>query len=182
MYKAAARALIRRNIRLLNEGRHEPALAMFARDAQLTFPGQNSWSRQYRIPRNGRGPSATHRGRDEIESFLRRYVEHGIQMQVEDILVNGPPWNMRAAVRVHDWIPGPRGVDAYVNRAVLMVRVVWGKIRSQEDYEDTERVSAFDLGYSLIPVASETSGVTSNLETPATVARTVARARVSRAS
>jgi hypothetical protein len=103
-------------------------------------------------------------------------------MEVEDILVNGPPWNMRAAVRVHDWIPGPRGMDAYVNRAVLMVRVVWGKIRSQEDYEDTERVSAFDLGYSVIPVASGTSGVTSNLETPAMVARTVARARVSRAS
>lgn len=39
MYKAAARALIRRNIRLLNQGRHEPALAMFARDAE-TFPGQ----------------------------------------------------------------------------------------------------------------------------------------------
>ena len=63
-----------------------------------------------------------------------------------------------------------------------MVRVVWGKIRSQEDYEDTERVSAFDLGYSLIPVASRTSGVTSNLETQAMAARTVARAMVSRAS
>jgi ketosteroid isomerase-like protein len=158
MYKAAARALIRRNIRLLNEGRYEPALAMFARDAQLTFPGQNSWSRQYRIPPNGRAPSPTHRGRDEIEAFLRRYVEHGIQMEVEDILVNGPPWNMRAAVRVHDWIPAGDGDDIYANRAVLMVRVAWGKIRSQEDYEDTERVSALDLGYSTIPVPSPQRG------------------------
>jgi hypothetical protein len=40
MYKAAARAMIRRNIRLLDEGRYEPALKMFAPDAQLTFPGQ----------------------------------------------------------------------------------------------------------------------------------------------
>jgi ketosteroid isomerase-like protein len=158
MYKAAARALIRRNIRLLNEGRYEPALAMFANDAELTFPGQNTWSRRYRIPRGGRAAYATHRGRHEIEAFLRRYVDEGIQMEVEDILVNGPPWNTRAAVRVHDWIPGPEGQDVYANRAVLMVRVVWGKIRSQEDYEDTERTSALDHGYSVVPVASsETS-------------------------
>ncbi len=65
-------------------------------------------------------------------------------MQVEDILVNGPPWNMRAAVRVHDWIPGPDGGDIYANRAVLIVRVAWGKIRDQEDYEDTERAAAPD--------------------------------------
>jgi hypothetical protein len=58
---------------------------------------------------------------------------------------------MRAAVRVHDWIPGVSG-DAYAHRAVLTVRVIWGKIHSQEDYEDTERTSALDLGYSLMPV------------------------------
>jgi len=54
MYKAATRALIRRKIRGLNEGRYQPALAMFARDADLVFPGQNSRSRQYRITKQGR--------------------------------------------------------------------------------------------------------------------------------
>jgi hypothetical protein len=54
------------------------------------------------------------------------------------------PWNTRAAVRVHHWVPGPDGDDLYANRAMLVVNTVWGKIRSQEDYEDTERVSAFD--------------------------------------
>jgi ketosteroid isomerase-like protein len=166
MYKAAARALIRRNIRKLNEGRYAPALAMFAADAELTFPGQNSWSRQHRVPRGGRAADATHRGRDEIETFLQRYVEHGIQMEVEDILVNGPPWNMRAAVRVHDWIPSPIG-DVYANRAVLMVRVAWGKIRCQEDYEDTERTSALDLGYSVRPVPRGSAGAPTDLDAPA---------------
>ena len=143
MYKAAVRFMIRRNIARLNEGRAEPALAMFAEDATLTFPGDNPWSRQLRAPYPGREPSPTHRGRDEIEAFLRRYVEHGIQMAVEDVLVNGPPWNTRVAVRVHDWIPGPDG-DRYANRAVLMVRARWGRIREQEDYEDTERVTAYE--------------------------------------
>ncbi len=144
MYKAAVRMLIRRNIRLLNRGRYQPALAMFADDAELVFPGDNTWSRQNRPPEPGRAPFATHRGRAEIEAFLQRYVDLGIQMEVEDILVNGPPWNTRAAVRVHHWIPGAGGDDLYSNRAVLMVRTVWGKIRTQEDYEDTQRVSAFD--------------------------------------
>ncbi len=144
MYKAAVRMLIRRNIRLLNRGRYRPALAMFADDAELVFPGDNSWSRQNRPPERGRAAFATHRGRAEIEAFLQRYVDNGIQMEVEDILVNGPPWHTRAAVRVHHWIPGADGDDLYSNRAVLMVRTVWGKIRTQEDYEDTERVSAFD--------------------------------------
>ena len=67
-------------------------------------------------------------------------------MVVEDVLVNGPPWNLRAAARVHHWIPGPDGDDVYSNRAVLVVRTVWGKIRSQEDYEDTERVVGASTG------------------------------------
>ncbi|MDQ1462638.1 MAG: hypothetical protein QOI08_4122 [Actinomycetota bacterium] len=147
MYKAAVRTLIRRNIRELNEGRYHPALAMFAPDAELSFPGDNTWSRQHRPSQAGRAASPTHQGKAEIEAFLRRYVDNHIHMEVEDILVNGPPWNTRAAVRVHHWITGPDGNDLYSNRAVLMVRTAWGKIRSQEDYEDTERVSAFDASH-----------------------------------
>jgi ketosteroid isomerase-like protein len=136
--------MIRRNIAQLNEGRYGPVLAMFADDATLTFPGDNSWSRQQRPPQPGRSAYPTHRGRAEIEQFLQRYVDHGIQMVVEDVLVNGPPWNTRAAVRVHDWIPGEDGEDLYANRAVLMVSSRWGKIRAQEDYEDSERVAAYE--------------------------------------
>jgi ketosteroid isomerase-like protein len=144
MYKAAVRWMIRRNIRLLNTGRYQPTLAMFAPDATLAFPGDNSWSGQFRRPQLGRDRVVTHQGRDEIEAFLRRYVALGMQMEVDDILVNGPPWNTRAAALVHHWAPGPDGDDRYANRAVLTVRTRWGKIQSQEDFEDTERVTAFD--------------------------------------
>ncbi len=43
-YRAGVRMMIRRNIRLLNEGRYQPALAMFAGEAELTFPGDSTWS------------------------------------------------------------------------------------------------------------------------------------------
>jgi hypothetical protein len=144
VYKATVRMLIRHSIRELNEGRYRFALTMFAGDAELTFPGDNTWSRQYRPLGPGRDAWPTHRGKDEIEGFLRRYVDHHIFMVVDDVLVNGPPWNTRVAVRVHHWIAGPDGTDVYCNRAVLMFRSAWGKIREEEDYEDTERVAAFD--------------------------------------
>ena len=144
MYKATVRWMIRRSIGRLNAGEYGPTLAMFAADATLAFPGNNSWSRQYRPPEPGRDAWATHRGRSEIEAFLQRFVASGIHMEVDDILVNGPPWNTRAAVLVHHWIAGPDGADVYANRAVLAVRTRWGKIQSQEDFEDTERVAAYD--------------------------------------
>lgn len=144
MYKAAVRWLVRRNIGLLNEGKYKPTLAMFAPDATLAFPGDNYWSRMYREPQKSQEQFVTHRGLAEIEAFLQRYVDQGIEMHVDDILVNGPPWNTRAAARVHHAVVDAQGNEIYTNRAVLMVRTVWGKIREQEDYEDTERVAAFD--------------------------------------
>jgi hypothetical protein len=50
VYKAAVRMLIRRAIRSLNQGHYEPALAMFASDAELSFPGDNVLARQHRTP------------------------------------------------------------------------------------------------------------------------------------
>jgi ketosteroid isomerase-like protein len=144
MYKAAARWMIRRSIDKLNKGDYQPILAMFADEATLSFPGDNSWAHQYRRAERGREASATHRGKVEIEGFLKAYVGERIHMVVDDILVNGPPWNTRAAARVHHWVEGPDGRDIYSNRAVLFVTTKWGKIRSQEDYEDTELVAAFD--------------------------------------
>ena len=143
MYKTAVCWMIRRNIAALNDGRHEPALTMFAPDAGLSFPGINSWSGQFRTPTTGRDASRSHRGRDETEAFLRRYLDHRIQMSIEDIL-NGPPWNTRIALRAHVWAVGPDGGDACGDRAVLMINARRGKIRRQQDYEDRERAAAFD--------------------------------------
>jgi hypothetical protein len=144
MYKTAVRWQIRRTIERLNAGEYGRAVAMFTDNATLAFPGDNTWANQHRPTVKGRDRFATHRGRDEIEAFLRRYVEFGFHMEVEDILVNGWPWRSRAAVRVRHWASGPTGEDTYTNRAVLFVDTTWGKIRAQEDYEDTERVAQLD--------------------------------------
>jgi hypothetical protein len=77
-------------------------------------------------------------------AFSQRFVDRGIQFVIEDMLVNGPPWNTRIAIRVHVFIPANDGHDVYNNRAVAFLEARWGRLVKWEDYEDTERVAALD--------------------------------------
>ena len=151
MYKTAVRWMVKRNIARLNRGDYSGTLAMFSTDATLRFPGDNTWANMIRPTVKGRDGFVTHRGRTEIERFLARYVSEGIHMVVDDVLVNGPPWKTRVAVRVHHWVQGPDGSDVYTNRAVLFATARWGKLLDQEDYEDTERVADYDRRTSASP-------------------------------
>ena len=144
MYKALIRARIRRQIEQLNRGDYQPLLATAAPDAELAFPGDNSWSGQFRRPERSRAQHTTHRGRAELEGFARRFVAAGLQLQVDDILVNGPPWNLRVAVRATDRALDVGGNEVYNNRVIAFIESRWGRIHRWEDYLDTERVAAWD--------------------------------------
>lgn len=145
MYKASIRALLRYSIGKLNQGDYSLMMTMAHPDFELAFPGRNSWATMFRPQNTGRLRHATHRGMAEATAFADRFVAEGIQFRIEDILVNGPPWNTRIAVRVHDFIPSPRGEgDIYNNRALLFLELRWGRLVRWEDYEDTERVAAWD--------------------------------------
>ena len=145
MYKASIRAMLRRSIQKLNGGDYSQMLKMASPDFELAFPGDNSWATMFRPQQRGRGPHVTHRGVDEATAFADRFVAEGVQFEIEDILVNGPPWNTRIALRVHDFVPGDDpSSDVYNNRAVLFLELRWGRLIRWEDYEDTERVAAWD--------------------------------------
>ena len=146
MYKASIRAAMRYSIKKLNQGDYRLMLKMAHPDFELAFPGRNSWATMFRPQETGRQRHATHRGVAEASAFAERFVAEGIQFQIEDILVNGPPWNTRIAVRAHNFIAGPQGDgDAYNNRALLFLELRWGRLVRWEDYEDTERVAAWDV-------------------------------------
>lgn len=131
MYKAAVRHMIRRNVAAINEGNVGPTLSGYAQDAVLVFPGDHSWGGEYR-------------GKAEIEGFLRRFVAAGLIGEVRDVLVNGPPWNTRVCVLFSDHVKDATGTVVYENDAVLYGRIKWGKIVYQQDFEDTQKVVAFD--------------------------------------
>ena len=147
MYKATVRAMVRHGLGKLNEGDPSFLLRLASPDAEIAFPGDNSWSSMYRPVEKGRQLHVTHRGIEECRGFAERFAREGIQFQIEDILVNGPPWRTRVAVRAHDFIPAAgQGdtVDRYSNRVLAFLELRWGRLVRWEDYEDTERVSAWD--------------------------------------
>lgn len=131
MYKSAVRRMIRRNVDALRRGDPAPVLAAYADDAVLVFPGDSSWSGE-------------HRGKAAIEAFLRCFLEVGLVGETHEILVNGPPWRTSVCVLFSDRVVDPAGATVYENRAVLFGRIVWGKIVYHEDFEDTQKVEAFD--------------------------------------
>jgi ketosteroid isomerase-like protein len=144
MYKALTRLMVRRSIAELNAGDADASLRFAHPDIALAFPGDNSWATMHRPVVKGRRVHVTHRGIHEVRAFSRRLVDEGPQFRIEDILVNGPPWNTRVALRAHDFIPGPDGTDAYNNRIVSMITLRWGRITAWETYADTERVARLD--------------------------------------
>ena len=147
MYKATVRAMVRHGLGKLNEGDPSFLLRLASPDAEIAFPGDNSWSSMYRPVEKGRQLHVTHRGIEECRGFAERFASEGLQFQIEDILVNGPPWRTRVAVRAHDFIPAEgQGdtVDRYSNRVLAFLELRWGRLVRWEDYEDTERVFAWD--------------------------------------
>jgi len=80
----------------------------------------------------------------EIEAFATRFVATGLRFAIEDILVNGPPWRTRVAIRAYDYLERADGSDEYNNRVVAFLEMRWGRLARWEDYEDTERITAWD--------------------------------------
>ena len=136
---------MRYSIKQLNQGDYGLMLKMAHPDFELAFPGQNSWATMFRPQDTGRQRHVTHRGIAEASAFAERFVAEGIQFRIEDILVNGPPWNTRIAVRAHNFIADSEsGRDEYNNRVLLFLELRWGRLVRWEDYEDTERVAVWD--------------------------------------
>ncbi len=143
MYHVAVRALMRRNIARLNEGDLDPLLRQASPEIELSFPGDNSWSTMFRPVEKGRHRHVTHRGIDECRAFGERFVAEGLQIVIEDIVVAGPPWRTRVALRAHDYQMAAER-DAYTNRYLGFLTIRWGRLVEWEVYEDTERTAAWD--------------------------------------
>jgi ketosteroid isomerase-like protein len=124
---------LRRDVRRLNEGDHEPLLAGYAGDAVLRFnEGPHRWSGE-------------HRGRAEIERFLRDFTGAGLQGEIRDLWIAGPPWALRVVARFDDRACGPDGERIYANRVVVVLRTRWGRVVEHDDfYEDTARILALE--------------------------------------
>jgi ketosteroid isomerase-like protein len=124
---------LRRDVAKVNGGDYRPILSAFADDAVLVFnDGEHRWAGE-------------HRGKAAIERFLQDFVAAGIQGEIRELLIAGPPWRLSLMVRFDDWARAPDGTQIYSNRTVLAARTRWGRIVRQEAfYQDTERIVRFE--------------------------------------
>jgi ketosteroid isomerase-like protein len=125
------RLLISRNMARSREGDLEPSLRMDAEDVRFRFPGDSSWAVELE-------------GKDELRKWLQRFADAGLQIYPDEVVLQGFPWNQTICVRGTDHLDTPDGERVYENRYVIWGRIVWGKLRDYEVYEDTQKTEALD--------------------------------------
>ena len=115
----------------LRAGDLRPALLTDADDVQMRFPGENSWA-----------PGAN--GKAEHARWLQRFVDVGLQIYPDEVVLKGFPWNQTVCVRGHDFLRSPEGELVYENRYVIWGHLRWFKLKRYEVYEDTQKTVVFD--------------------------------------
>jgi ketosteroid isomerase-like protein len=123
--------LVRYTMRNLNAGNVKPTLRMDAKDVELTFPGDSSWS-------------GVLKGKREIRAWLERFARVGLQIAADEVIVKGFPWRTTIAIRGTDHLDAPDGERVYENRYVIWGQLKWGRLKRYEVYEDTIKAGALD--------------------------------------
>ena len=108
-----------------------PTLMLDAKQLRFVFPGENSWSGDYR-------------SRDAHRRWLERLVRVGVKTEPDEVAISGFPWNMKVAIRGRSWRDAPDGERVYDNRFVIWGKLRWGRLYDYEVYEDTEKAQALD--------------------------------------
>jgi ketosteroid isomerase-like protein len=123
--------ILRHNLTRLNAGDCRPALRLDAKDVKFRFPGDSSWAIQLQ-------------GKEDLRRWLQRFVDAGLQIFADEIVVKGPPWNLTLCVRGHVYLRSPEGTSVYENRYVIWGRLTRGLLGEYEVYEDTQKTKALD--------------------------------------
>ena len=123
--------LLRHNMERIRAGDYRPTLRMDAKDVRFRFPGDSSWATELE-------------GKDELQKWLERFVDAGLQIYPDEVVLKGFPWRQTICVRGHIHLDDPDDGRVYDNRYVIWGRIAWGRMREYEVYEDTEKSRGLD--------------------------------------
>jgi hypothetical protein len=126
-----ASKMIARNMKSMRAGNTAPTLAMDADDIRFVFPGDSSFA-----------PGAS--SKRELAQWLERFVEIGLQIYPDEVILKGFPWRQTICVRGHIHLDDSSEGRVYDNRYVIWGHIAWGKLREYEVYEDTEETRRLD--------------------------------------
>ena len=103
MYGWIVRRMIEGALRSQAEGDLGPLLSKAADDVHFVFPGDSSWA-------------ADIHGKAELEPWIRRFMEVGLQFEPQEIVVSGWPWDTSIYVYFTDHATDANGDVVYENR------------------------------------------------------------------
>ncbi|MEX0972805.1 MAG: hypothetical protein WDZ46_06060 [Solirubrobacterales bacterium] len=126
-----AKKMIARNMAKASAGDLGSTLRMDAEDVRFRFPGDSSWGGEFN-------------GKAELEPWLRRFADVGLQIRPDEVILKGFPWKQTICVRGTDHLDTPEGERVYENRYVIWGHLRWGLLREYEVYEDTQQSKALD--------------------------------------
>jgi ketosteroid isomerase-like protein len=126
-----AKKMIVRNMAKASAGELGPTLRLDADDVRFRFPGDSSWGGEFE-------------GKAELEPWLRRFADVGLQISPDEVVLKGFPWKQTICIRGRDHLDSPAGKRVYENRYVIWGRLSWGLLREYEVYEDTQKSKALD--------------------------------------
>lgn len=133
------------DVRRLNAGDASGLISAYADDAVLSFTdGDHRFAGEWH-------------GKAEIAKFLENFTAAGLQGEIKDVAISGPPWALTIWAQFEDHAEDPDGEPLYANRTALVLKTRWGKIVRHEDfYFDTTRMAEFDrrlteLGIAPVP-------------------------------
>ena len=132
MFSWLAHRIVSFQMARLRAGDPRSVLLMDAPDVRLDFPGDSSWA-----------PGAT--GKAEHARWLDRFIRTGLQIYPDEVILKGFPWRQTMCVRGRDHLRSPDGEIVYENRYVMWGRLVWGRLKEYEVYEDTQKSKALDI-------------------------------------
>ncbi len=126
-----AKKLVSHNMAKLRQGDVGPTVRMYAEDVRFRFPGDSSWATELE-------------GKAELEGWLRRFAQAGLQIFPDEVVLKGFPWRQTVCVRGHIHLDAPSGERVYENRYVIWGHMAWGRMREYEVYEDTQQTAPLD--------------------------------------
>ena len=126
-YKIILRKKIINGFAEFSKGNYKPLLDLYADDVHQTFEGNHALGGE-------------RFSKDKVEQWFQRFVRLiPSRFTIEDVIVQGGPWNTAAVVVFSDSVNIP-GVEPYVNNGIMHVKIKWGKANDVHIYVDTAKI------------------------------------------
>ena len=137
MIKRYVRKMVYRGYEQLNRRQLDAVMACYADDVYFRFPGSHELAIETR-------------SNEEIRRWFERLFRRvpSLRFDVDDVVVAGPPWDMRLCTRYRARTESATGTFA-LYEGMQYARLRWGKVTCEEFFPDTQSFADY-LGGALV--------------------------------